>query len=108
MTFLYALKGNITLRSSEVSVCGKYLFVTVQVGCENQLLYYVDLEALVQRRGAPDYDWSLVASPHQMYAQLPIITIVNKLEADFEARSLFSFFPFLTTFNYRSDNPEGY
>ncbi|KAK2705396.1 hypothetical protein QYM36_017440, partial [Artemia franciscana] len=54
------------------------------VGCENQLLYYVDLEALVQRRGAPDYDWSLVASPHQMYAQLPIITIVNKLEADFE------------------------
>lgn len=51
-----------------MSDCGRYLVITPQKGCRDNLLYFCDLEKL-------DY---------KITGKLPLVQVVHKLEADYE------------------------
>lgn len=59
---------NISFRNGEVSDCGQYLLVSCQVDCQDNLLFYADLQAL----------------PNGITGKINLTQIVFKFESDYE------------------------
>lgn len=61
-----------------MSYCGNYLIVTTKRDCQDNMVFYSDLSALPDRA---------------ITGKLPLTTLVDKLEADYEVQpALYSFF----------------
>lgn len=58
-------------RQSEVSDCGKYLFLSIRNSCHTNLFFYVDLEKTGDIRG-----------------KLDIVRIIENFESDYEVKSI--------------------